>query len=66
LEKQLASLAEHFMQPLSATGLLRSAPELVILDPTHRSRLRWLPEKHATILNEMMNNGTSEQIDRVT
>ncbi len=30
----------HF---LSATGLLRGTPELVVLDPTRRSRLRWLP-----------------------
>jgi hypothetical protein len=29
----------------SATGMLRSAPELVILDPTRRSRLRWLTEE---------------------
>src|SRR5919198_910905 len=42
LETQLASLAERSTQSLSVTGLLRSAPELVILDPTHRSRLRWM------------------------
>jgi hypothetical protein len=42
LETQFASLAERSTQPLLATGLLRSAPELVILDPTHSSRLRWL------------------------
>ncbi|MBO0695643.1 MAG: NIPSNAP family protein [Verrucomicrobia bacterium] len=42
LETQLIPLAEHSMQPLLATGLLRSTPELVILDPTRRSRLRWL------------------------
>ena len=41
LETQFASVAERSAQSLSATGLLRSAPELVILDPTHRSRLRW-------------------------
>ena len=45
LEPQFASLMERSTQPLSATGLLRSAPELVILDPTHRSRLRWLSEE---------------------
>jgi hypothetical protein len=28
---------------LSGTGLLRAPPELVVLDPTPRSRLRWLP-----------------------
>jgi hypothetical protein len=46
LETQFASLAERSMQSLSATGLLRSAPELVILDPTKRSRLRWMGEEH--------------------
>jgi hypothetical protein len=44
-ETQFASLAERCTQTLSATGLLRSAPELVILDPTHRSRLRWMGEE---------------------
>jgi hypothetical protein len=45
LETQFAPLAERSTQTLSATGLLRSAPELVILDPTHRSRLRWMGEE---------------------
>jgi hypothetical protein len=45
LETRFLPLAERSMQPLSATGLLRSAPELVILDPTRRSRLRWLIEE---------------------
>jgi hypothetical protein len=45
LETQFASLAKRSTQSLSATGLLRSAPELVIMDPTHRSRLRWLAEE---------------------
>ncbi len=45
LETRFAPLAERSTQSLSATGLLRSAPELVILDPTHRSRLRWLSEE---------------------
>jgi hypothetical protein len=44
LETQFTPLAERSLQSLSATGLLRSAPELVILDPTPRSRLRWLIE----------------------
>src|SRR6266536_3359468 len=39
LEAQLILLAERSSQSLSATGLLRGAPELVILDPTRRSRL---------------------------
>ena len=43
LEAQLIALAEH--SPLSATDLLRTTPELVILDPTRRSRLRWLIEE---------------------
>jgi hypothetical protein len=45
LETQFASLAERSTQSLSATGLLRGAPELVILDPTHRSRLRWMSDE---------------------
>ena len=43
LENEFAPVAERSLPSLSATGLLRVAPELVILDPTHRSRLRWLP-----------------------
>jgi hypothetical protein len=45
LETQFTPLAERSTQTLSATGLLRSAPELVILDPTRRSRLRWMSEE---------------------
>jgi hypothetical protein len=45
LETQFTPLAERSSQSLSATGLLRGAPELVILDPTRRSRLRWLAEE---------------------
>ena len=45
LETRFTPLAERSLQPLSATGLLRSAPELVILDPTRRSRLRWFIEE---------------------
>ncbi len=43
LENEFAPIAERSLSFLSATGLLRGTPELVILDPTHRSRLRWLP-----------------------
>ncbi len=43
LEKEFFPVAERSLSSLSAAGLLRAAPELVILDPTHRSRLRWLP-----------------------
>jgi hypothetical protein len=35
--------AERASQRLVATGLLRGAPELDVLDPSSRSRLRWLP-----------------------
>jgi hypothetical protein len=45
LDTQFTPLAERSLQSLSATGLLRSAPELVIMDPTRRSRLRWLTEE---------------------
>jgi len=38
-------LADRAANALAAEGLLRSAPELVILDPGKRSRLRWLAEK---------------------
>jgi hypothetical protein len=38
-------LAERSSQAFSATGLLRGAPELVILDPTRRSRLRWFAQE---------------------
>ena len=45
LDGVFTPLAERSTQSLSATDLLRSDPELVILDPTHRSRLRWLSEE---------------------
>jgi hypothetical protein len=45
LEAQLTPLAERSMERLSATGLLRTTPELVILDPARRSRLRWFIEE---------------------
>jgi hypothetical protein len=48
LEQQMNPVFERSLAALSATGLLRGAPELVILDPSHRSRLRWLPP-HATM-----------------
>jgi hypothetical protein len=43
LENEFNPLAERFLQSLSATGLIRGTPESVVLDPTRRSRLRWLP-----------------------
>jgi hypothetical protein len=45
LETEFAPLAERSVESLSATGLLRGKPEVVILYPTHRSRLRWLTEE---------------------
>jgi hypothetical protein len=44
LETQFVPLVEQSLQSLATTGLLRGTPELIILDPTSRSRLRWLPE----------------------
>ena len=43
LETRLLPLARRWRESLSATGLLRGAPETVVLDPTSRSRLRWIP-----------------------
>ncbi len=42
LEK-FTSMVERSQQLLFGTGLLRGTPEFVVLDPTPRSRLRWLP-----------------------
>jgi hypothetical protein len=42
LERDLRPLAERLLPGLTATGLLRRAPEAVVMDPAHRSRLRWL------------------------
>lgn len=39
----LQAAAARGAHELSATGLLRGEPELVVLDPARRSRLRWLP-----------------------
>jgi hypothetical protein len=43
LETGFTPAAERSLTSLTATGLLRGAPELIVLDPTPRSRLRWLP-----------------------
>ncbi|MGA7919891.1 MAG: hypothetical protein WCA38_09470 [Candidatus Acidiferrales bacterium] len=43
LENDFTRLADQSTQSFSSSGLLRSSPELVVLDPTPRSRLRWLP-----------------------
>jgi len=45
LDSKFSPLVERSLQSLSATNLLRAAPELVILDPTPRSRLRWLSQE---------------------
>jgi hypothetical protein len=42
LETRFTPAINNHLQSLLATGLLRGTPELVVLDPTHRSRLRWL------------------------
>lgn len=36
-------VVDQVLQAANATGLLRAPAELVLLDPTPRSRLRWLP-----------------------
>jgi hypothetical protein len=43
VERRLVPLAAEAAKSLMSTGLLRGAPELVILDPAPRSRMRWLP-----------------------
>ena len=43
LETAFTPVAQRSLLSLSATGLLRGTPELIVLDPTPRSRLRWLP-----------------------
>lgn len=44
LDRQLVPRLAATEQSLAAGGLLRSAPERVVMDPTPRSRLRWLPD----------------------
>jgi hypothetical protein len=44
LETGFRPLALRSLPSLTATGLLREPPELLVLDPTRRSRLRWLPD----------------------
>jgi hypothetical protein len=43
LEKEFTPVVEGSLESLNSTGLLRSTPEFIVLDPTPRSRLRWLP-----------------------
>jgi hypothetical protein len=42
LELRLKPAIDHAAAAIDKTGLLRAAPELLILDPANRSRLRWL------------------------
>jgi hypothetical protein len=44
LDSRIRPAVDRSAERLVATGLLRGSPELVILDPTHRSRLRWLDD----------------------
>jgi hypothetical protein len=43
LQGRLRPLADRAVQSLAASGLVRDAPELVVLDPAPRSRMRWWP-----------------------
>jgi hypothetical protein len=43
--KSFTHLLERAQQSLSGTDLLKAAPEIVVLDPTKRSRLRWITEQ---------------------
>jgi hypothetical protein len=49
LDANFAPVVEQSLAPLVATGLLRGVPELIILDPTPRSRLRWLESSESTL-----------------
>jgi hypothetical protein len=44
LDRQLAPRLAAAEQALAGSGLLRGTPERVVMDPTPRSRLRWLPD----------------------
>lgn len=44
VEQQFRPLAMKAAEELKSAGFLRAETELVILDPTSRSRMRWLPE----------------------
>jgi hypothetical protein len=47
LDGQLAPLLTSAEKSLVNSGLLRGATERVVMDPTSRSRLRWLPDANA-------------------
>ena len=42
LDRRLAPILTYAERSLTAGGLLRGTPERVVMDPTPRSRLRWL------------------------
>ena len=44
LEASLKPALDRVSKALAETGALRESPELLLLDPGPRSRLRWLPE----------------------
>lgn len=46
LDHALQPVVDRAVSALTATGLLRSAPEWVVMDPTRRSRLRWWDAPH--------------------
>lgn len=43
MKDRLIPALQRGAESLSSLGLLTGAPEVVLLNPTHRSRLRWLP-----------------------
>jgi hypothetical protein len=43
LGSTFAPLLARTKQELTASGMLRRAPEVLVLDAEHNSRLRWLP-----------------------
>jgi hypothetical protein len=46
LDHGLQPVVDHAAAALTGTGLLRGAPEWVVMDPTRRSRLRWWDGDH--------------------
>ncbi|HYH07058.1 MAG TPA: NIPSNAP family protein [Thermoanaerobaculia bacterium] len=42
--ERASGVTKEVLESLTATGALREAPEVMTLDPSRRSRLRWLPE----------------------
>ncbi len=47
LDKNFETLTREAAQVLRAAGLLRDEPELLIMNPTRRSRLRWSAQKQS-------------------